>query len=261
MFTIATDADSLARELQGIATRQIPNELKLAINQTAKAVLVQEQDAIRRLFDRPTPFAVSGLRVTQWATEDRLSAEIGFKDVFGPQGKAVERALMPHVPGFAAVREPKGAERWLIRDGFMQRGEYLVPSRTMKLDRYGNVPGPLMQKMLADVGAYSHVRGFTSTTKTRKARYVFGQVRGRNGRLVKGIWWVEGGRDNMARGRWKLMMLVVRAPTYQRRVAFPFWEIADRFVEEQFPKFLAAGLAKTFARAESARGGRLGKPV
>lgn len=252
LVSISTDAREVAARLAQHA-RQIPYALKLGINELAKDVVKREQEEMRQVFDRPTPFVVKGLRVSKWATKTDPTALIDFKDVYVRKGGAnvIENTLTPHIPGFPGERAYKGAERWLRRLRYLGEGEYLVPSRTAPRDAYGNVRGPLIQKMLADIGAYRNVAGMPGTTKQAKARFVWGAIYGHDkagsARAVRGIWLVEGGASKMRTNRWHLMMLVVKGVSYKKR--YDFGGVAERHVSANLDKFIGQALAKAIAPA------------
>jgi hypothetical protein len=250
MLKIELDTSLARKALSDLATKQVPFALSLATNTLSKEIIGHESALMRSVFDRPTPFAESGLRIKKVATKADPAAEIGFKDVFGRMGDAVESALAPHIPGYPSERRQKGMERWLKARGFMDEGEWLVPSRTMRLDRFGNVPGSVASKMLADVGAYNAIRnpGARVTTKAGKGRYIFGEVNARKGGTVKGIWQVQGGREKYATGRWKLQMVVVKKrPTYRKR--FDFYGEAERFAARNYAKHLVAAMDRAVQTA------------
>jgi len=250
MFKVTINTKDVERKLRDISERQIPYALKEGGNSFAKDAIKREQKEMQRIFDRPTKVVLYGLRVKKWATKQDPAAELAFKDTKARFGAAVERALKPHIPGYPNTREPKGMEDWLRHIGFMRADEWLVPSRTFPLDRHGNVPGHLAQKMLADIGAQPKRAGFgfETTTKGRKAQFIFGEVHGRNGRPVKGIWKVQGGRDNFAKGRWSLMMIVVtKRPTYAKR--FDFYGVAQEHAEKHLAEHVAAGIDKAIRTA------------
>lgn len=235
MLSISLDTKSVQRELAKLAERDIPSALYKAINDSGRAAITGLQSEMRSVFDRPAALTVNGLRLTKRASKDDLLAVVGFKDVFGKRGDVIENALTPHIPGYPNTRHAKGMERQLRRVGFLKRNEWLVPSSTCPLDKNGNVRGSLASKMLADIGAYRGISGFTGTTKSTKARYVFGTVRGRKGGLVKGIWLVQGGASKLRTGRWKLMMLAVdKTPTYRKR--FDFYGIGKKLIEMELSR-------------------------
>ena len=248
IFRVTSNAQDVSRSLSDAARRQVPYALKESMNSVAKEIIKEEQKEMRRVFDRPTPFILNGLRVTKYATKQDLTVQIGFKDVFGRSGEAVENSLKPHIHGYPATRERKGMERWMRIRGLLANDEWLIPSRTFPLDRYGNVPGSLATKMLADIGAYQGASGFRATTRARKVQYVFGQVAARGGGTVKGIWKISGGARSPARGRWQLMMLVVRKqPTYRKR--YDFYGIADTHYRRNLSRHFQAALERAIETA------------
>jgi hypothetical protein len=223
----------LQRRLEALAIDRFPNAVKAVVNEVAKAGWNKTREEMRSTFDRPTPRTLAAFSISQWATTQNPVAVLDFNRYYqNAITNPIENTIKPHVPGFSNLRARKGAELWLQNAGLIRVGEYLVPSRTCPLDQYGNVRGPLMQKMLADVGAYRNASGFDGTTIN--GSYLWGEVRGRNGQKVKGIWKIQGGNRNASRGRWSLMMVVVRrAPLYRKR--FDIETIVQREVSAKLP--------------------------
>ena len=243
MITISSNARQVSADLIQLAGNQLPFGVSYGLTQTARGVIQTHRASMQRLFDRPVPETVNGLKVVQWPRRDRLEARLDFDRRFGRGwGDAIVNALTPHIPGYPSTREPKGSEQWLRLAGLLDRDEWLVPSRTYPLDRFGNVRGPAMQQMLADVGAFRNASGFDATTSDARARFMFGTVRGRNGQPVKGIWKVQGGRRNHISGRWWLMMLAVRRPTYRKRYDYP--GITEEYVEQHLSEHITAGILR-----------------
>jgi len=219
--------EEIQRKLNALSGPEMKTAIRNTLNDTAFDARKALSDSIGSIFDRPTPLIVKSPYVNK-ATKDTLEASVQIgKDSMSMTeliaGKKLvdagvfRRALEPHIPGFSSTRAEKGMEYHLRRLGMMRNDQYLMPSRTMKLDRYGNVPGSVASKMLADIGAYAGVAGFPGTTKERKAQYVWGTVKARKGGTVTGIWKVKGGARRMTDARWDLMMLVVdRAPHYRK---------------------------------------------
>jgi len=232
-LTIKTDESNIRAIMANLRQSELPSAMRNTINDTAFAVLKQEEQEVRSVFDRPTPLVQRAFRVKRKATKENLSAEISIKDVFGRRGgSALPDALEPHIPGFPSTRQQKSFERrWL--------GGYWVPSRTMKLDRYGNVPGPTIAKMLADTGQYRKVSGFDGTTRAAKVRYGLFEIDG-----TLGVW-------DLARLRLRhnnaLMMLQVRkAPTYRKR--FDFFGVAEREAGRIMPSIALREMASRLAK-------------
>lgn len=226
----ARGIDDVQRRLRTLSTRSFPQALKGVVNAMAKEIWALERKTISDVFDNPTPFIRNSLSIQKWATVTSPEARVApYRNI----KKTIDYTLEPHIHGFSNLRHEKRSETWLRRRRFIRNDEFLMPSRTMPRDAFGNVRGSTMQKMLADVGAFTGAEGFESTTRDARAKYIFGTVGGRRGRQVKGIWRVEGGRRNMERGRWHLMMIVVKKPPlYQKR--FDFFGIAKSYAAQNW---------------------------
>lgn len=252
-IVITTNATDVSSALRDVAMDRLPSVLRNAINDLAKDIVVAQRAEMSKVFDRPTPFILNGLRVQQWAKKEKLESIIGFKDNLagkswggvGVDGQSFN-ALTPHIPGYPAKRRAKGLERWLRNAGYIDENEWMVPTRAVKRDAYGNVAGSVIAKMLADIGAYRNSSGFASAptgkgrtrrSQRKRAQYVFGTVKGKKG-LVKGIWWVKGGADNHARGQWIPMMIATsKAPTYRK--TYDFWAVGQATAGAKLPSYVA----------------------
>jgi len=202
-----------------------------------KCVTIAKDDTtkhMREVFDRPTPFIMRSLRGVYSPKPARRSGPIeggvSFKDVFGKNefGEAVSRILTPHIEG--GSRPPKPGEKLLRRAGLISGNEYLIPSRTAPLDRYGNIKPGIMQKITSDLRAHRDA-GYTANVnlKKRDAQYVIGNVGG-----TRGIYKIDGGLKNIHRGRWRLIFLIVKgSPKY--RAKFKFYEVAGNSFQKNYP--------------------------
>jgi len=228
-------AVSMSAKLSGIknveaflsgAQKQIPFATMLALNKIGRDdVIPAERKKMRAVFDRPTPLVLRGLTLKKKATKASLEATVGFDDRFGRGGYAVESALAPHIPGFPRTRNRKGMERALFHARLITSNQYLVPSRTMKLNKYGNITGAIASKMLNDIGAFKNRSGFSSTTKAPKVRYVWATVGN-----VSGIW--IGSKLRSGAPGALAMVVVNRAPTYKKR--FDFDGVAQRAYDKSY---------------------------
>jgi hypothetical protein len=66
-FDIRTDIGDLRQRLTDIERLEVPWATKLALDDTAKAVIVAEEGEMRTVFDRPTAWTLGGLR---WSAAD-----------------------------------------------------------------------------------------------------------------------------------------------------------------------------------------------
>jgi len=220
---VKVDTTGLEKMLKGIQRKDMPKAVRNTLRDIMKDTRKREVVEMQRVFDRPTPVVKKSLRFTKLPEVEDLSGELGFTDVLGPQGQMIINTLSPHVPGLQNTRNRKGMEVALTARGLMRADQYLVPSRTMNLNRYGNVPGGTASKMLNDIGVFAGRSGFSSTTKATKVKYIWNEVRTRGGGTVKGIWLKS---KVTKKSTLKLQMLVVDAkPRYAKR--FRFHQVAE----------------------------------
>jgi len=223
MITVqATGFRELEQQITAIQRTQLPYATMVALNKTGSGMMTKVRATMGEVFDRPTPFSLKKVAIGHWAKKTEPWLDIGLG--ITPSTSIVEGShLEPHVPGFPTHRRAKGAENWLRRGGFLRANQWLMPARDYPLDRYGNVRGPTMQKMLADMDVYSRAQYNAAIRRTRAARgkYMWGTMTSRRGRPFSGIFEIQGGNANWERGTWKLRMIAVdKAPTYEKRFNF-----------------------------------------
>ena len=224
-----SDLHRLTKDLNDVEKKQIPFAMSLALNETATIGQAAGVKEMKRVFDRPTPFILNSLRVKR-SSKNRLIAEVGFKDVFGRFGSAVEDTLKPNIEG--GSRKPKASEMTLRRAGILGSDEFIVPSRALRLDRFGNIPKGTMNKIISNIGASSE-RGFTSNTPAanRTLKYIVGEVDG-----TRGIWSVQS-------NKWKPVLIFVKQPRYKAR--FDFYGVTQREIDKGF----AGAMRRSLKRA------------
>ena len=117
------------------------------------------------IFDRPIPFTVSSVRYGK-ATRSDLRSRVYISDD-APKGLSPRKYLKAEIEG--GVRGDKRSERALKAAGLMQSGQQVVPGRGMELDRFGNVPGPTMVRILSRIAAFGQ-QGYSANAseKTKK---------------------------------------------------------------------------------------------
>jgi len=242
MITVqATGFRELEQQLTAIQRTQLPYATMVALNKTGSGMMEKVRATMSEVFDKPTPFSLKKVAIGHWATKTQPWLDIGLgitpSTTYDPSQLS---HLEPHVPGYPSTRKAKGSENWL-RGTFMRPDQWLMPARNFPtLDPYGNVRGPLMQKMLADIDAYSRAQYKPAITQTRlrgnrRSRgrhggplrpvagriFMWGTMTSRRGRLFSGIFNIQGGAENWERGKWKLRMVVVdKRPTYEMRFNF-----------------------------------------
>lgn len=225
------DTSGLEKRLRSLRKNEFPTAMRNTINDLMRDVIKREQKEVERVFDRPTSLVRNAFRIKNKATKKRLHGAVWIKDVHGRGGNALLNTLTPHIPGHPALREAKGMERSLRNAGLMRSDQYLMPSRTMRLNAAGNVSGSVASKMLNDIQAFRGVSGFTSETKSAKVRYVWGHAKARSGGLVTGIWL----KTRFQKGTPGALQMVVvdTAPRYSKR--FKFYSVAKSWAMKRGP--------------------------
>lgn len=201
-------------EVRGIPARVIPYAASTALTRVAQLAAKEELPAeMRRVFDRPTPYALNSLFV-QASTVQTLSARVMVKNTAG-SGVVPENFLQPEVEG--GGRRDKGLEKALRYAGVLRSGERVVPSREIALDAYGNVPGGKVRSILNQL-----------SVSTGKGPGVFAGEVG-IGR-TRGIWL----RAGKGKGRkiTPLFIFTKAAPKYRPRLDFN--AVAERTAKKHF---------------------------
>lgn len=230
---VRSNIRDVLKGMESIRRDQVPFATALALTRTAQDVKAAEVDEMRKVFDRPTPYALNSLFIKP-ATKSNLSAAVWVKDDVS-KGTPAEKFILPEVEG--GERRHKHFELALIRAGLMPSDMYAVPGDRIELDRYGNISGPLIEQILSALGAADTVSGHMSnrTMRSRKRRgprpeYFVG--RPGNGKGPLGIW------QRVGRGA-RPIIIFVKHPAYRPR--FNFWAIAERVTEARFkPNFATA---------------------
>lgn len=224
MITATIDQRGLEKMLSQIKRHDMPRAVRNTMRDIMKDTMRRERKEMQLIFKNPTKQILNAQRITEMPRDDDPSGEMGFRKDFGARGEAIINTLAPHIPGYRAGRDAKGMEVALRADGKMDADEYLVPSRTMKLNKFGNITGHMASKMLSDIGTSERNTSVRSTTKKTKSRFVWAEVKGKRGQ-VRGIWETKKlykpGKIQLG----ALWMVVVRKqPTYGKR--FRYKELA-----------------------------------
>lgn len=234
----------LVKAFNALGRKHAPTAVRNTLQDIASAIVKREEQEIKRVFDRPTPMIQRAFFAPRVQKGD-TAAFVRLKDVFGKLGDVVPNTLEPHIPGYAATRQAKGMETALRRKGLMGDDEYLVPSRTMRLNKYGNLTGAKASKMLNDLWAFSNVSGFKSSTGDAKRKYVFGTIYPAGREPIKGIWDTK--RFQAKRPNALQMLVVKGAPQYAKR--FRYYQIGQSYARSVAPAFTEREFKRAIARA------------
>ncbi len=221
-LNIKDDIKRATRLLNNIEKRQLPFAIAKALTLSAKDAQAEITRTISRVFDRPTKMTVNSVRV-ETATKKKLSAAVLIKDEFFT-GVPVAKWLRPQTKG--GPRKHKRFERALISAGVMPSSMYAVPSKRLRLNRFGNVPKGMHTRILSQVKAGIYPTQYRASGT--KAEF-FALPKGR-GKLPAGIWQ----RKGSGRKSWiTLIFAFVSAPRYRKRL--PFDRIARKVATKRFP--------------------------
>jgi hypothetical protein len=208
--TTGTNAQVIANSIREIPARLVPYAASTALTRTAQiAAKTDLPNAMRAVFDNPTPFTLNSLFVKP-ATKENLSARVMVKDS-ASRGVVPEKFLFPEVAG--GGRNEKGFEKALRYGGWLKGSERAIPADDMPRDAYGNVSGPTIRSILATL---EKPRGGASKGR-RKGRYGAGIFAGQIGK-TRGIWQ----RDGSGKGRTikPLFIFTSKQPLYRKRLDF-----------------------------------------
>jgi hypothetical protein len=208
------------------------------LNRTAAVVLKDEQQEMRRVFDRPTDYTLNSLMI-EYAARDRLVARVRFKDGIGNQTRSPERWVGIGVRG--GGRPMKASEGRLSREVLGGQQNYLVPTKFAPLDGYGNVNRGALIKILSSLRAL----GDASKSATRRSRgrrrkeEYFAVYRARPG-LKPGIY--QRMKTAFGRGVIPIFFFAKSQPKYSRR--FDFDATAQRSVDQNLQRIWQEVLAQ-----------------
>lgn len=237
------DLERVVAGIRGLGTEVKKIQARAVTRSTYKA-----RDAVRsemqRVFDRPKPYTLNqGLAVKPAEkTEKNPEARLRITD-YATKGTAAWRFLSHHVEGGARVE--RSGEKRLRERGILGNDEFVVPGRGVKLDRYGNVTGATMNKILSNLGARfdplqntSREKLFAKTKRgRRRARGVYFYVPEGPGR---GIWFRDG-KNNI-----RSALIFTKKNRYRKRL--DFYGVAERTYLQALPGEIGEGLSIALRR-------------
>jgi hypothetical protein len=130
---------------------------KYSQNTMVYQLWLSEKDQMRTDIDRPNPFSVGALRYKKFGEPGGPGAPavegaaVHFAVPFGTS-EGLEEDEYLGVQGLGGkTAGPRASEVRLRQLGYLPDGYVWVPDPSVKLDRYGNVRGSVIQSMLADL--------------------------------------------------------------------------------------------------------------
>lgn len=250
VINVRHDIKKLTEHLTWLQKEQIPYATALAINESLKKAAPAVKAEMQQVFDRPTPWTLNSYRILKYAQKRAPTGVVGFKDMenIGGRGTPAGKYLQPQMAG--GPRPAKGLELLLRARGILGNNEFLVPSKFMKLDQYGNVSRGTVQKILANLQATRDVYSRTPSGGARggkkKAEFFFTR-KGVRGQRHTMIWQTFGakGKHNAV----PALIVVKAAPQYRKR--FDQQAVVERVVAQSFPVEFDNAMIKALATSRN----------
>jgi len=275
MITMTTDGiEDLLQGLSGMQ-RQIPYAAANGLNVTARRVKDGLQTAMVSVFDRPTPFVLNSLQMTPARAPRVIEASVWFKDPpnLGTKG----HYLLPQVEG--GNRPMKPYEMGM-------GGRFVLPSKSVALDQYGNLGRGLITKLLSLSGGFHEV-GFSMNTRDKNKKMEYFRLLTSRGKLPAGIYQrivgneaggragrfllaraitkqgkIKGGlkalrdrtRELYPRGLKPVVLFTPKIPSYSKR--FDFYGISERIVESNIEQDMSRAIDAEIEREFAYRAGK-----
>ena len=141
MASISIKVNGLAGTQKMLSNLKIetPKSIAKSLNQIATKVKDEEKEEMKRVFDRPTPWALGAI-TTEKATTEKLQSKTDIRDA------AKASYLLPQIEG--GHRKYKHYEQVLKGLGLLPSGWYAVPGPSIVLDNYGNMASGDIKKIL-----------------------------------------------------------------------------------------------------------------
>ena len=228
-LNVKHDIDRALRKLTNIEKKQIPFAIALALTKTAQDAQKAITDQIPKVFDRPISATKKAVRIEP-AKKTKLVAAVKIKDSFFGS-PPLEKYLAAQIKG--GPRRHKRFERALISSGHMPANKYAVPSKRLRLNRFGNVPASTHVRILSAIKSGidpTQFRTGSARSEKQQQKSRFFALPKKSGKRPAGIWERKGtGRNSFI----TLIFAYVSRPRY--RVRLPFDKIAERISRRRFP--------------------------
>jgi hypothetical protein len=245
MFTIRVDhdLDKIAKQFGMLAQGHVPAAAARAINVTARMTKDSEENTMRGVFDRPTPWAMNSVFIKA-ATERDPSARVWLKDDRATSGGGIPATKFLAAEIRGGGRALKAFEVRLRNRGILPEGYRTVPGSGASIDQYGNMSRGQIIQMLsyfetANIhGDYSNMSDKNRAAFGRRQAKKIGTQnvqcfvgRPGDGRLPFGIWQ----RAHWSRGATSIKPILLFVSHAVYKAIFNFEDIANKVVERNLP--------------------------
>ena len=253
-----TGMEELKADLSDAVLDKFPITMARALTMTAQNIQTAEVEEMKKVFDRPTPWALGGTYV-QEATKDYLMASVKLKDEFSSGSAGIPASAFLLAEIFPGQRNMKRFERALNYYHVLPDGMYIVPGAGAQIDAYGGMKASQITQILSYFQA--HRTANTTEERKKKMRGGVGKTAGieyfviraytgdaQTRHLKPGIY----ARTFVGyRSKLTPIMMFVRRPTYRQRL--DWFGIGNAVAEAMLPINFALQLQETIARLNAGR--------
>jgi hypothetical protein len=250
MLRIDLQTTGLDRVIKG-AEALTEQQLKWAVADAMSAAAKDSQENLKRVtpqyVDKPTPFTLNSIyRWPGYVKPDRLSVEVGFKDLKQKNQGSTRHYLLPMVQGTARPAT-RGEQRLRSISGF--GGMYYIPANYknsgINFNSYGNPVAGTHTRVLSRIKAFN-LQGFNMNRSkplaAGKADY-FAAVMPTAGGRKAGIYFRVGRKK---RGFHTSFYLTRKAPQY--KATFPVSDILHRSFAQSYQAELRRNITRKVNR-------------
>jgi len=190
---------------------------------------------MRRTFDNPTPYVMRGLKKRyptgngRRGSLDPMGADKAavYFEFFGGSGMSPEAVMKRHV--FGGARRKKSSERRL--EGVIPGAGWMMPGQDATLNRYGNMSGAHISRMLSNFGTIDTAKSSDRGGKRRKtpSTISYYSIPVANGNLII---------ERRGKSTKRFIFMTNKTPMYRQKVKFDFFEDGSRHMLREFNRFL-----------------------
>lgn len=208
-----------------------------SINDSVRTLHASMKGELAQFIDRPKQITLNSLKAG-YANSQFLNGFIEFKEFLGKQ-QLKRHWLAPLV--FGGERSDKGLDKALRAAGILPGGKVAVPTKDIRTDGYGNVPGPYVTKMISYLRIdQSNTQNRSRKKKQRRNDAKWFVMREGNNRMKPGIYeYREGGLGRKVR-----MVFMFESVRYRK--TYPFFEKAQEYANSIMTSRLVERIRNVF---------------
>lgn len=248
-ISVKSNVVEVTTQLKRDADR-VPFSVVKALTRTGQAIKKAEEQEMRRVFDRPTPYTLRALFL-QPATKASPSARVWLKDDRAGSGTPAEKFLGPSIEG--GVRSRRASERYLEKLLVVPPGWFIVPGREARMDGYGNWAVGEIRQVLSYFNAATLTSGSSQNITPEGRRKLRKGTKRKRGIEYFAVRPTDAAAKHLQPGIYRKtffafggaiepLAIFVRTTTYQKR--FDFFGVAGRVARRQLPVELRRALGE-----------------